>query len=86
MNEKIKVLHRVEVINAILDISYNAEDRIDICGNSRFPSLIFSLESIRKAILNAKDKKYRRQRYIFEITEKNIKYCKDLMKLLRFAI
>ena len=57
MNEKIKVLHRVEVINTILEISYNAEDRIDICGNSRFPSLIFSFESIRKAIMDARDRK-----------------------------
>jgi len=81
MKEKIKVLHRVEVINAILDISYNAEDRIDICGNSRFPSLIFTFESIKKAIMNAKDRKNTRQRYIFEITEGNIQYCKDLMKI-----
>ena len=81
MNEKIKVLHRVEVINTILEISYNAEDRIDICGNSRFPSLIFSFESIRKAIMDARDRKYIRQRYIFEITKENIEYCKDLMKI-----
>jgi signal transduction histidine kinase len=81
MNEKIKVLHRVEVINTILEISYNAEDRIDICGNFRFPSLIFSFESIRKAIMNARDRKYIRQRYIFEITKENIEYCKDLMKI-----
>jgi two-component system, OmpR family, sensor histidine kinase VicK len=81
MNEKIRVLHRVEVINAILDISYNAEHRIDICGNSRFPSLIFSFESIRKAIMNAKNRKYTRQRYIFEITQENIHYCKNLMKI-----
>ena len=81
MNEKIKVLHRVEVINTILEISYNAEDRIDICGNSRFPSLIFSFESIRKAIMDARDRKYIRQRYIFEITKENIQYCKDLMKI-----
>ena len=81
MNEKIRVLHRVEVINAILDISYNAEHRIDICGNSRFPSLIFSFESIRKAIMNAKNRKYTRRRYIFEITQENIHYCKDLMKI-----
>ncbi len=81
MNKKIRVLHRVEVINAILDISYNAEHRIDICGNSRFPSLIISFESIRKAIMNAKNGKYTRQRYIFEITQENIHYCKDLMKI-----
>src|SRR5919199_3899383 len=81
MKEKIKVIHRVEVINTILDISYNAEHRIDICGNSRFPSLIFSFESIRKAIMNAKNRKYKTQRYIFEITQENIRYCKDLMKI-----
>jgi signal transduction histidine kinase len=81
MNERIKVLHRAEVINAILDILYNAEQRIDICGNSRFPSLIFSFESLRKAIMNVKNRKYTRQRYIFEITQQNIQYCKDLMKV-----
>ena len=81
MNEKIRVLRRVEVINSILDICYNAEDRIDICGNSRLPSLIFSFESIRKAIMNANDRKYTRQRYIFEITQENIQHCKDLMKI-----
>jgi hypothetical protein len=54
MNKKIRVLCRAEVINAILDISYNAEHRIDICGNSRLPSLIISFEENRKAIMNAK--------------------------------
>jgi hypothetical protein len=52
-----------------LDIFYNAEHRVDVCGNSRFPSLIFSFESIREAIMNAKNKKGTRQRYIFEITQ-----------------
>jgi two-component system sensor histidine kinase VicK len=82
MNERIKVLHRAEVINAISDIFYNAEHRIDVCGNSRFPSLIFSFESIRITTMNVKNrKKYTRQRYIFEITQQNIQYCKDLMKI-----
>jgi signal transduction histidine kinase len=64
-----------------LDIFYNAEHRIDVCGNSRFPSLIFSFESISKAIMNVKNRKYTRQRYIFEITQQNIQHCKDLMKI-----
>jgi two-component system, OmpR family, sensor histidine kinase VicK len=82
MNERIKVLHRAEVINAISDIFYNAEHRIDVCGNSRFPSLIFSFESIRITTMNVKNrKKYTRPRYIFEITQQNIQYCKDLMKI-----
>jgi len=82
MNERIKVLRRAEVINAMLDILYISEHRIDICGNSRFPSLIFSFESIRGAIMSVKNrKKYTRQRYIFEITQQNTQYCKDLMKI-----
>jgi signal transduction histidine kinase len=81
MNQRIKVLHHAEVINAISDIFYNAEHRIDVCGNSRFPQLIFSFESVRIAILNVKNREYTRQRYIFEITQQNIKYCKDLMKI-----
>src|ERR671939_448450 len=81
MNERIKVLHHAEVINAISDIFYNAEHRIDICGNFRLPSLIFSFESIRIATMNAKNRKYTRQRYIFEITQQNIQYCRDLMKI-----
>jgi signal transduction histidine kinase len=80
MNERIRVLHRAEVINAISDIFYNAEHRIDICGNSRFPSFIFSFESIRTAITDVKNRKYTKQRCIFEITPQNIQYCKDLMK------
>ena len=81
MNERIRVLHRAEVINAISDIFYNAEHRIDVCGNSRVPSLIFSFESLRTAIMNIKNRKDARQRYIFEITQQNIRYCKDLMKI-----
>jgi two-component system sensor histidine kinase VicK len=81
MNKKIKVLHRAEVINAISDIFYNAEHRINVCGNSRFPSFIFSFESIRTAMINTKNRKYTSQRYIFEITQQNLQYCKDLMKI-----
>jgi two-component system, OmpR family, sensor histidine kinase VicK len=81
MNEKIKVLHRAEVINAISDIFYNTEHRIDICGNSKFPSFIFSFESIRTAMINIKNRKDTRQRYIFEITQQNLQYCKDLMEI-----
>ena len=87
MNEKIKVLHRAEVINAISDMFYNAEHRIDVCGNSRFPSFIFSFESIRTAMKNNKiNRKYTVQRYIFEITQQNLQYCKDLMKIAEIRI
>ena len=79
--ENTKILHRAQVINAIVDVFYDAEHRIDICGNSKFPSLIFSFEPIRKAIIVSKNKGIR-QRYIIEVTKENIQYCKELTKLV----
>ncbi|HET6800004.1 MAG TPA: HAMP domain-containing sensor histidine kinase, partial [Nitrososphaeraceae archaeon] len=79
---KTRILHRAQVVNAMLDIFYDAEHRIDICGNSKFPSYIFSFEPIKKAILAAKTNGVR-QRYIVEITKENIQYCKELMQLVK---
>jgi two-component system, OmpR family, sensor histidine kinase VicK len=73
-------LYQSDVINGILDIFYNSEHRVAFCGNSRFPSLILSFESIRKAIVHAKNRGIR-QRYIFEITKENINHCKELMRM-----
>jgi two-component system, OmpR family, sensor histidine kinase VicK len=78
---KTRILHRAQVVNAVLDIFYDAKYRIDICGNSKFPSLIFSFEPIKKAILATKNKGVR-QRYIVEIAKENIQYCKELIKLV----
>jgi signal transduction histidine kinase len=75
-------LHRAQVINAVIDIFYDAKHRIDICGNSKFPSLIFSFEPIKKAIIATKTNGIR-QRYIVEITKENIQYCKELMRLVK---
>ena len=79
--EKTRILHRSQVVNTIVDIFYNPEDRIYICGNSQFPRLIFSFEPIRKAILAAKNSGII-QKYIVEITKENIQYCKELIKLV----
>ena len=80
-SKKTRILHRAQVVNAVIDIFYDAEHRIDICGNSKFPPLIFSFEPIKKAILAAKNNGIR-QRYIIEITKENIQYCKELMQLV----
>jgi two-component system, OmpR family, sensor histidine kinase VicK len=81
-SKKTRILHRAQVVNAVIDIFYDAEERIDICGNSKFPSLIFSFEPIKKAIIAAKTNGIR-QRYIVEITKENIQYCKELMRLVK---
>jgi two-component system sensor histidine kinase VicK len=54
---------------------------VDICGNSKFLTKIFSYSVVDKVRLDAYKRKYLRQRYIFEITKDNISYCKSLTKL-----
>jgi hypothetical protein len=79
-SQKIEVFHSAQVVNAISDLFSGADDKIDIYGNSKFPSKIFSFESVKKSTLVAKNRGTR-QRYIFEITKDNINYCKATMNL-----
>lgn len=76
----IEVLHSAHVVNAISDLFSGAENRIDICGNSKFPYKIFSFESVKNSSLVAKNRGTK-QRFIFEITKDNINYCKATMNL-----
>jgi signal transduction histidine kinase len=73
-------LHNAEVINALLQVLSNAQYRIDICGNSKFPSKILSFYSVNSLLLSSGKRTNTRQRYIFEITRENIDYCKKLIK------
>jgi two-component system, OmpR family, sensor histidine kinase VicK len=73
-------LHNAEVINTLLQVLSNAQYRIDICGNSKFPSKILSFYSVNNLILDSSKRTNTRQRYIFEITRENIDYCKKLIK------
>ena len=77
---KTKILHRAEVINAILDIFSNAKHRLDVCGNSNFPLKISLFESVKKVVIAAKNRGIR-LRFVVEITYENLQYCKDLMKI-----
>jgi two-component system, OmpR family, sensor histidine kinase VicK len=63
----------------LLKILYNTKFRININGNSKFLSKLFSLGLLQKMGLAAKNGDIR-QRCIFEITKENIRCCKDLMK------
>ena len=73
-------MHRIKVINAILDIFSNANHRIDVCGNSNFPLKISSFESVKKVVIAAKNRGIG-LRFIIEITRENLQYCKDLMRI-----
>jgi two-component system, OmpR family, sensor histidine kinase VicK len=73
-------LHNAEVINTLLQVLSNAQYRLDICGNSKFPSKILSFYSVNNLLLSSGKRTNTRQRYIFEITRENIDYCKKLIK------
>jgi two-component system, OmpR family, sensor histidine kinase VicK len=82
-SEKNKVLHRTEVINALLDIFSSAVNTICICGNSKFPLQLLSFEITKKTILVTANKNNRlKQRYLIEITKDNIQYCRNLMQIV----
>jgi two-component system sensor histidine kinase VicK len=82
-SEKNKILHRSKVINALLDIFSSAENMIYVCGNSKFPLQLLSLETTRKAILATANKNNRvKQKYLFEITKDNTQDCRNLMQLV----
>jgi two-component system, OmpR family, sensor histidine kinase VicK len=77
-----KLIYGLEnVINTELQFFSNARNRIDTCMNYTRPELAIVLEPIRKSFLDAKSRRVR-LRYITEITEDNISYCKELMTMV----
>ena len=80
---KSTVLHGAGVINSLLEIISNTKSNstTDICGNSKFPSKIFSYDSVTKLINTSLRERGVKQRYIFEITKDNVIYCKNLIKM-----
>jgi two-component system, OmpR family, sensor histidine kinase VicK len=82
-SEKNKILHRTEVVNALLDIFTSAANMIYVCGNSKFLLQLLSLEITKKTILATANKNnHVEQRYLFEITKDNIQYCRNLMRIV----
>ena len=69
------------VLEAETGLFQRAKDRIDTCMNYTRPPLAISLPQITTAFLDAK-KRGVKLRYITEITEDNLSYCKELMHLV----
>ena len=82
IGERTEVLHGEQnVVNTILQFTSKAHSRIDACVDSTRPSLAVEIEQLKKAFLNAKSRGVR-LRYVTEITEHNISYCKELIKIV----
>jgi len=80
---KTEVLYGVDnAINLLTNIVYGAKTMLYACVDSSGPQIdMGKVESLRKAILNAKDRGVK-LRYVTEITKDNIQYWKDLLKII----
>jgi two-component system, OmpR family, sensor histidine kinase VicK len=82
MTERTEVLQGEQnVINTVLQFVYNTKSRIDACIDYSRPALAIELKQLKKAFLDAKSRGVR-LRYITEITENNVGYCKELIKIV----
>lgn len=78
--ERAKIVHGTQVVNVLLDIFSSANNTISVCGNSKFPSQLLSLEITRKAIAAGNNRTIN-QRYLVEVVKDNIQSCKNLMEI-----
>jgi two-component system, OmpR family, sensor histidine kinase VicK len=80
--ERTGVLYGTEnVINKELQFFSTTKNRIDTCMDYTRPSLAIGIESIKRSFLDAKSRDVR-LRYLTEITNSNISYCKELMSIV----
>jgi two-component system, OmpR family, sensor histidine kinase VicK len=82
ISERTEVLHGEQnVVKAVLQFICRAKNRIDACVDSTRPSLALGIEELREAFVGAKRRGVK-LRYVSEITEDNVVYCKDLLKIV----
>jgi two-component system sensor histidine kinase VicK len=80
--ERTEVLHGEQnVVNTVLQFTSKAKSRIDACVDYTRPLLAVEIEQLRKAFLDARTRGVR-LRYVTEVTEDNVAYCKELIKIV----
>jgi hypothetical protein len=81
-NERTEVLHDEQnVVNTVLQFASKAKSRIDACVDYTRPSLAIGIEQLKKAFLDARNRGVK-LRYVTEVTENNVGYCKQLIKIV----
>ncbi|MFL6397922.1 MAG: hypothetical protein ACJ706_12345, partial [Nitrososphaeraceae archaeon] len=82
ISERTEVLYGEQnVVNTVLQFTSRAKSRIDACVDYTRPSLAVEIEEPRKAFLDAKRRGIK-LRYVTEINEFNVGYCKELIKMV----
>jgi two-component system, OmpR family, sensor histidine kinase VicK len=69
------------VISEELQFFSKARQRIDTCMDSTRPSFAIEIESIKRSFVDARNRGVK-LRYLTEITDVNISYCKELMSIV----
>ena len=81
IEENTKIVYgQEETTKIILQALNNSQERWDNYANSKGPTIAMGLEPLRKGMKNAYSRGVK-IRYISEITNNNINYCKELMKI-----
>jgi two-component system, OmpR family, sensor histidine kinase VicK len=82
ISETTEVLYgEKNVVNTVLQFTSNAKNRIDACVDYTRPSLAIGIEELKKAFGDAKNRGVK-LRYITEVTEENVGYCKELITMV----
>ena len=80
--ERTEVLYGTEkVISEELQFFFKTKRQIDTCMDHTRPSLAIGIESIKRSLVDAKSRGVK-LRYLTEITDANISYCKELMSIV----
>ena len=82
VRDRTEVLYGTDnVINNELRFFSETKIRIDTCMDYSRPALAIGIEAIRKSFVEAKRKGVQ-LRYLTEITNDNLSYCKELMSIV----
>jgi two-component system, OmpR family, sensor histidine kinase VicK len=81
-DEKTEVTDGIEcTIHKILQMLSRVKYRYDNCGDVRHPAIIVTTEPVKKAFTDLKNRGVK-TRFITEITNDNLHYCKQLMQVV----
>jgi two-component system, OmpR family, sensor histidine kinase VicK len=83
INEQITIVLNdpEEIMKSALHLFSQVKERIDVCADYKAPSSHYTIKSLWNAIEGLKFRGVR-TRFITEVTDKNIFYCKELIKIV----
>lgn len=69
------------VLDTVIQFMSHSNSRIDACVDHTRPSLAIGIELLKKSFLDAK-KRGAKFRYVTQINQENVRYCKELIKMV----